>query len=356
METFKNLFQKKNRLIIIGVALFILCAYILASIFVLKYDPVRYWYAVLEHNYLLVYEKFANLLLSVFNSDARINNHIVYKELQLFDGFLPELRYKKWMFLFLFLIWITKAPAWGKLKYSLILLFAHFIVISATIAFGANLCIQENPNYSLLAIPLTVAFIVLVSIFFVWYKKNKENLLSRLSKIKIESSYLKNNKKVFTVIYLYILLTSFIIEYFDFKLWVRFILSSASKILALFDYHAIVEPFRLAGIYGNIYLVKGCLGFQTMFLFAILVFLTGRNNALRWYYIAVGLIFLNFLNILRFVVLFMHIESNKGMYLLGIELHDFYNYVIYAVVFLLWILWFEKFAHYNKSHEQLSGK
>ena len=61
----------------------------------------------------------------------------------------------------------------------------------------------------------------------------------------------------------------------------------------------------------------------------------------------VGILFLNLVNIIRFVLLFVHIQKYGG-YELTIDLHDLYNYVTYTLVFLMWVFWFERFSDIKK--------
>ncbi len=50
---------------------------------------------------------------------------------------------------------------------------------------------------------------------------------------------------------------------------------------------------------------------------------------------------------MRFVMIFIHIQKHGG-YFLAIEIHDMYNYIIYSFVFVLWVIWFEKFGDFKK--------
>ena len=70
---------------------------------------------------------------------------------------------------------------------------------------------------------------------------------------------------------------------------------------------------------------------------------TGKNSISKWLFIVTGLIILNLTNIIRFVLLFIHMQ-NHGGYVLKIDVHNIYNYIIYGIVFLLWIIWFEKYS------------
>lgn len=96
---------------------------------------------------------------------------------------------------------------------------------------------------------------------------------------------------------------------------------------------------------------KGCLGFSTMALFAAIIFLTSDHQKHWWLYMAGGILFLNIVNIFRFVLLFIHIQKNSG-YALAMDVHDMYNLIIYAVVFILWVLWFEYFVLKNADDSQ----
>jgi len=94
-------------------------------------------------------------------------------------------------------------------------------------------------------------------------------------------------------------------------------------------------------------MLKSCLGLNTMLLFASLVFITGENSLKSWIYILSGLVILNITNIMRLVLLFMHIQKH-GTYVGLVDYHDLYDYVIYGIVFILWVIWFEKFSHFRK--------
>jgi exosortase/archaeosortase family protein len=156
----------------------------------------------------------------------------------------------------------------------------------------------------------------------------------------------QNNFHFVSAGYIFIIVYYFLYEIFDYHLWISFLFTASQRILGLFGYTATVEPFYLIGDNGSIFMLKSCIGYQTMLLFAIIVILTGNtNNKIRWIYIISGFLFLNFVNIMRFILLFIHIQKH-GDYMLAMDVHDMYNYIIYAIVFLLWIIWFEKFSDY----------
>ena len=323
--------------------LILLFIYIILRLIIFDSDPVVPFLSSLANSYLLLIEKFANQLLHWAGSMVTIKNHMVVLNNTQLDGFIPEIRFKKWMALFLFLVWITKTSIGNRTLFTVLLIVAHFLVVAIYNAVGAHLTGLENPDYSFLSIPVTLGLLCMITILFFWYRKYMMALLTGLSKLKINTRLLENELRVIIVIYIYIIASNFLFEFFDYGLWINFLFTSSQKILALLGYEAFVETKYLIGANGSIAMAKGCLGFQTMFLFAIMVFLTGDKNRYRWIYIVAGLIFLNFVNIMRFVLLFIYIQKH-GDYDLAMDVHDMYNYIIYIIVFILWVIWFEKFA------------
>jgi len=343
-----NILEYRRTKIILISILILLFTYIILRLLIFETDPLIPFLSSLANLYLLMIEKLANFFLHWTGSLVTIENHKLILNNTLLDGFIPEIRFKKWMALFLFLVWLPKTSIRSRTIITFFLILDHFLVVSIYNAVGAHLTGSEYQNYSILSIPVTLGLLSLITILFFWYKKNKMAFLTGLSKLKINTSLLENDLHVIIVIFIYIIASNFLFEFFEFRLWIKFLFTSAQKILALFGYEASVEPYYLIGANGTISMLKGCLGFQTIFLFAILVFLTGDKNRLRWIYLTIGIIFLNFVNIMRFVFLFIHIQKH-GDYILAMDVHDMYNYITYSIVFIMWIIWFEKFSDVKPS-------
>ena len=175
--------------------------------------------------------------------------------------------------------------------------------------------------------------------------------MSRLSKFRINTKLFQSDLRFGLVAYSFIIIYYFLSDIFDYQLWISFLFTSSKEILGLFGYSATVEPFYLMGDNGSIFMLKSCLGYHTMLLFGIFVILTGNTtNKIRWMYIISGFLFLNFVNIIRFVLLFIHIQKH-GDYMLAMDVHDMYNYIIYGIVFIMWVIWFEKFADRKKTED-----
>jgi exosortase/archaeosortase family protein len=149
--------------------------------------------------------------------------------------------------------------------------------------------------------------------------------------------------EIFTIMFLFTLLSNFLLGFFQYSAWINLMFNISAWILNILNYPAWVESHLLIGENGSIHMAKGCLGFNTMLLFASIVYITSKNNRRKLLFILGGLILLNISNIIRFVLLFIHIQ-NHGGYVLKMDLHAMYNYIIYGIVFILWIIWFEKYS------------
>jgi exosortase/archaeosortase family protein len=335
---------RKTKVFAIAI-LILLLTYIILRFLFFDSDPlIPFLYSVAD-SYRLLIEKSANLFLLLTGSPVTIQNHIILLNGTQLNGFTTEIMYKKVVIILLLIFWSTKTSTREKIYYTVLLVVVSFLFVSIYNAVGAHLAANDSDYIlSVLSIPHSIGYLSMITILSIWYWNNKESILNSLSKLPVYTKFLE--KKLFEIliiIFIYIMVIQFLYCYIDFHLWIDFLFKSSQKILALLGHNAIVEPSLLIGNNGSIYMAKACLGFNTMFLFASIVYLTGNDNKRKWIYIISGLLFLNFVNIMRFVFLFIHIQKYGG-YVLAIDLHDMYNYIIYFIVFVLWIIWFEKFT------------
>lgn len=312
--------------------------------FVFPSNPAKLFLSALDNSYLLLIEKFAGQLLHLTGSNLTIENHFAFLNSIQLNGFHPETLYKKWGLILLLIIWLTRTSFLKRLLFTLLIFFTNFVLVSVDVALRAHLASLEYFNRPVSSLSLTIGTLIMASLLFLWYWKNKAIILNSLSNLKIGANILKNKLPTIIIItFIYIITATFLVDYFDFGLWIDILFTSSQKILSLIGYKATVEPFNLIGDNGSIYMAKGCLGINTMLLFASIVYLTGTDNKRRWFYIISGILFLNFINVMRFVLLFIHIQKNGG-YVLAMDVHDIFNYITYSIVFALWVVWFEKFS------------
>ena len=341
---FPDILLLRKTKLFIGVILSLIFVDILLRIFVFDSDPLILVISALENFYLRLTESFANLFLNWSGSLVSVKNHLAFLNNTHLSNFIPLILFKKWIIFILFLTWVTRTTFSRKAIFTLTVLLFQFILVSSDIAKNAHLAQFESYNRLIMSVSMTIGNLCMATILFIWYWKHRTDILNSFSKFKINTDLLRNKFQAIVVItYISIVILHFIMNYFEFELWIKFLFSSSQKILALLGYKSTVEPFLLVGEYGSIFMAKSCLGYNTMFLFASIIYLTGNDIRRRWIYIFFGLMILNLANIIRFVLLFIHIQKN-GDYTLTMDLHNMYNYTIYILVFILWVIWFEKFT------------
>ena len=163
----------------------------------------------------------------------------------------------------------------------------------------------------------------------------------------------RNNKWLRKLPDIIILLLTYIavmlaLEFLDFKLYIKFLLGSSKLVLMAFGYPVSISSNVLAGDYGSVSLAKSCLGLVT-------IYISASNKTKALLYILVGIIILNLINILRIILLFVHLQK-YGDYMLTMDSHDIYNYVIYGIIFILWVIWFEFYYSHKVKGNHIFSK
>jgi exosortase/archaeosortase family protein len=337
----RRILQDNIRLILIGAGLISL--YLIISIFLLDKDPVISLVGRILGLYLHLVERMSSLLLSLTGSPAEIIRDQINPGTAGFSEYLSLLRYKKIPVIALLIIWLTRTETRDKIWFTVGYFLLHFILLSSYYAIEAHsLVADDGQAYFLIRTHYLVSILLLISVFFAWYLLKKEAIILTLKKFKIYCRLFEGNAiPVFIAIYLFIIIDNFPAELNSYQPWIQLILISAQKILGVFGYEASVEQFSLIGTDGIINMGNGCLGLGTMFLFASIVYLTGKNNVVKWVYMVAGVILLNIVNVVRFVLLFIYIQNHEISETMN--LHATYTYTTYTIILLMWILWFEKF-------------
>jgi exosortase/archaeosortase family protein len=304
---------------------------------------IRQLCSSLYEQYLYLSLRFSLLILKLFGYFSLFTSHVSDVGQSFWIFFAPAVRYKKLALAIVVFIWVTKASFRRKSVFTLIVLSVHFASVSLYNITGLSCNPYSDPDL-VFSVPDTIACFALFTCLVAWFKLNSQSIYDHLLRIKYDIIGFKSKIVALTVIlYCYIIINQFVFAYFSFSGWVKFLFVSVQKILALMGYDASVDSTYLIGENGTIYMAKFCLGIKTMYLFASVVYLTGRRNITRWLYILGGLVVINIINIFRFVLLFIHVQRN-GDYTLSMDLHMLYNIILYSIVFLLWVFWFEKYS------------
>jgi len=295
--------------------------------------------------YLLFIGGIADWFLQEFESGVSIQKHEVYVGTEVIAVIDSGYLLKKWTLILLVVFWITPAKVSLKLVYTGLVVFFNPIGSVLYTGLSAHLMAFISNIESARLIGRTPYELLMLFIFVSWIWRNRKNLMhSRIVKKFRLEFFMEKLPQLFIVMFIYVLFSNILLGAFQYRIWINFLFTITAWILNNLGFPALIESQLLVGESGSIYLAKPCLGFNTMLLFASIVYVTGENSRSKWLFILGGIILLNLVNIVRFVLLFIHIQKH-GEYVLEIDVHELYNYIIYGIVFILWIIWFEKFSY-----------
>lgn len=240
--------------------------------------------------------------------------------------------FKKVFLTGLILIILTRSKIWIKLIFGLILFLIHALIVTAHNIYIVNTKVQAIQTDIMGFFP-GIAFFIVGIILTGWYFINKQ---------RWEAPIKLFEKKSPDIIILLLVYTTviFALVFLDFKLWIQVLLGISKYILQAWGYSVTLTSNVLAGDYGSVSLTKPCLGLLNMYVFAALIYISASNKSKALLYIMAGVLVLNFLNIFRIILLFAHLQKH-GDYMLTMDIHDICNYVIYSLIFLFWVIWFE---------------
>ena len=342
--------------------------YLLLSIFLFESDPVISLFLSLYEVYINLAESIANAIFNTADAGVFIENHtIVFDKLtdytasheHIINKWTDYFLFKKWTAFLLLLFWIIKSPVRKKLIYSSYLIIIHFFsVVSSLIIFtiiAPNIADKEAETW----FPaINAGILAMITLSVIWVKQNLHDIQKTLISLKINFKLPESRINVIIIfLYLYSILNYFIIPFFEFRLYTLIITKLTELILNLLKYDVFAEDIYLYGENQALKILKSCLGLKTIIVFASLVYLTGSNNKVRWLYILSGFIFLNLVNVIRLVILFIYVQEITDTESLN-RFHDIYTYIVYVVVFILWVVWIEKYADitpFRRRRKPISG-
>ncbi len=294
-------------------------------------------------NYLLLLLKTLEANSKIFNKPLSLDGFNVITSTGISYPFNVRFLMKKWLLALLLLAILTPNKLRTKVKYTLLVPFYHYIVISIRLIL--TLLLFQNGVSVLNAELIGKALATLLFFIAIPYWNNQNPIILKWlsQKIKINLPYLQKKFTDLTYIFYFLIFLNFINGIFDYKGWINIIFTISHNILNVFGYDSKVMPFQLYGANGSIFMAKGCLGIMTTYLFVSFIILTGENKKGIIKYSLIGVLIINLANILRFVFLFMHLQDH-GAYLWKMEVHDLFNVIIYAIVLFLWIIWIDKYS------------
>ncbi len=310
---------------------------------------------VLMGPYLFLVESVANFFIGIIVDGVSIQDHVILnntyeayfaKNEDLVTNWRTYLLFLKWTAFLLFSIWIIKTDLKRKLLFSGLLVLVHFFAVSSGLimlaAIGPKIVIVESLSQLRPHLPGALA---MFGLFALWIRKNRAEIALTikivLPKAKIDD---KKVRELMVIFLIFILLKSFLIPYFPFYTYIDMLLTLTQALVGAFGFNSEINgPYLIGDSGGTLFMAKWCLGFITMFVFSSVVYVTRRNNRSAWIFILSGVVVLHIFNIIRLAVLFIFVQSHDDSQLV-MDHHDLYSIVVYLLIFLMWIFWFEKFA------------
>ena len=134
------------------------------------------------------------------------------------------------------------------------------------------------------------------------------------------------------------------------ELWiVESISNIGSGALKLMGYELIttefmIEHYRTMGIDGThgVYISDSCAGLTLMALFTGFVMAYPGKWKIKLIFIPIGLLTIHLINILRIIGLILLTKHAPN--LLDFNHHYTFTFVVYAYIFILWVIWVNKFG------------
>lgn len=291
--------------------------------------------SILLDPYYSIAESLANNIIKLLVDGIDIQNHnIIFKAYP---------KYFRLSVILLLSFWFAHSSLKKKVKFTFLLLFTHcFAVVSGLVIIGIRPMFENSVFLSQLQ-PNAIGDIAMFALFAVWLKQSISDIQFALEEIRFNFKLTeKRINEILVVFFLYILLTDFLIPYSNFHYYIDLILKATKSVVFVFGYLGEINEIQMSGSNGGTLIVdSSCLGFHTMFIFAAMVYLTRRENKTSWKYILFGIIILHLINILRLSLIFIFVQHNADNELIQAH-HDILSIVVYLLIFVLWIIWFEK--------------
>lgn len=344
MNISRNLLRNKKLKLLLILLSVVLAVFVVLQFFVLKTDLFFSIKMIIKGGYQDIIGIGTNIALRSTNPGTYLNSGMLYTGGVQARPFSIEVSNEKLLLILLVIVWLSGDKTWFKTVFSVYAVVLHFLTAIAITVSTITALIDGRDDRFFQAGIQTALLLLLFLMTYIWYRRNRERIRGGSNIINFNRTFTDNDLYLIILSLVYIILSGFVIQVFDFRLWTAFILNSSKWLLSLFSVGSEVVGDRLVGSGGIVEMSKACLGFHLMLLFVFVVVITGDNRRSRLIYLLSGVVILNVINILRFVFIFLHLQK-YGDYQLAVEAHDLYNFITYVIVFLMWVLWIERYAY-----------
>lgn len=315
-------------------------------------DPLVPLLKNLSSIYLNLIVDAVSYILKTFSIPIYIDDQTFYSDNSLLFSVTHSFLSRRWTLGVLLFIWLTPSDFYNKLWFSFKAALINFLGNTLQIFIAVNMSISGYDATESKNMGYTVVILGFIVLLIQWIIRNKEIFLKLFSHLGFERDQMIRKFSVLMIFWvLATIIIHFIMSFFPFTPYVNFLFNATHHILNSLGYESYVDSHYLVGDKGNIYMAKYCLGIKTMMIFMVFILMTGMRNIPKLIFISIGLILIHIVNIIRFVLLFIYLQNNED-YTLAMDQHDIYNYFVYGFIFILWIIWLEKYSdiwHYRKS-------
>ncbi|MEO6849153.1 MAG: archaeosortase/exosortase family protein [Mucilaginibacter sp.] len=131
---------------------------------------------------------------------------------------------------------------------------------------------------------------------------------------------------------------AFLADHLNYISWLRyFLLHSSAQILNWLGFTAITSDYELLVVgRGTIKLVYSCLGLGVISFFSAFVLAYPKKPKAKWLFIISGILLIQVLNILRFVLLALYWNQQDGIIL---DHHTIFNITMYIIIAISLYFW-----------------
>jgi len=228
----------------------------------------------------------------------------------------------------------------------MIALHFFYIVRLATVAyFSSDNIFQELFFHNMFQQILSV---IVITFIYLGIKKNKkinEFLTSILEKYGIQL------KSIFVNIISLKIILSILFFYGISQFLAKGVLIFSHSILSGIGYATLIDGLSLKGIHAQINMIPGCIGLNMIGVFSILILISPAKSLMKFYYIFIGTIIIYLSNVLRICLIYYYFVNHhtKDFH----SVHDFFTYPVYIVIFIMWVIWINKFVNFSLKEKSL---
>lgn len=325
---------------------FILAIYVLFGSLIIKNEPLNIFFLNINTKFISFIFSIATSVSSNFGIETYSESLSIYLNNKLIFNSVSGYKAYRWVLLVLILFWFSPAGIRKKLLFTgFTIILTIFTYLAKTVLWITLFELWVEDMFDAIKSAHVVIHLTYYLIICLWVYVNKTEFDRLIDQLKLNILFLFR-KNVLSLFYLFLFVIFFNnvgMALLKFNYFISFIFSITQYVLAVLNYESIIDGALLIGTNGSIYMAKFCLGINTMIVFSSIIWFTGKKILPRLIYIISGVIFINIMNVIRFVSLFIYLQNHES-YELAMDFHDIFDYVIYILIFVMWIIWFEKFS------------